>query len=287
MQQLHVGSGTTNGALTVFPIWGEYEGPRGYSLNAKSALLAERAAGAAVSMLSATNTGNRPLLVLEGQLLEGGLQNRLVARSVLVPAHGAIDMDVVCVEAGRWSGGSKHQWNDRRASVRVRSALVSKGDQQGEVWSRVAEYEGSYGSNETASLVEHADRAVADVDRLAEAFRPLAGQVGVVLGIAGQPVVAEVFDSPSTLASQFHSLVRAAALDALGQEHVATPSRRARRFVDRLARVERQAVAPAGVGTTLAGANAYASVSALAWRRRDVHLVATNPRHPLNLVRSH
>ena len=112
------------------------------------------------------------------------------------------------------------------------------------------------------------------------------GQVGVVLGIAGQPVLAEVFDSPATLSRQFRSLLRAAALDALGEPEVVTPSRRARRFVDRLSGVERRAVAPAGVGTTVAGADQYATVSALAWRRRDVHLVATNPRHPMNLVAS-
>jgi hypothetical protein len=234
-----------------------------------------------------TNSGSRPRLVLEGQLLEGGLQNRLVARSVLVPALATMDLDVLCVEAGRWSGGLEHKWNERCASLRVRSASVSESDRQGEVWRRVEEYEARYGANETASLVEHGDRAAADVDSVVKGFRCLGGQVGVVLCIAGQPVLAEVFDSPSTLARQFRSLVRAAALDALGQEHVATPSRRARRFVDRLARVERHAVAPAGVGTTLIGADSYASVSALAWRRRDVHLVATNPRHSLNLVRTH
>jgi len=136
-------------------------------------------------------------------------------------------------------------------------------------------------------LVEHGDRAAADIDRLEEGFRPLGGQVGVLFGVAGQPVLAEVFDSPSTLARQFRSLIRAAALDAHGQDQPATPSRRARRFLYRLSRVERQAIAPAGVGTTLTGADPYATVSALTWRRRDVHLVASNPRHALNVVRSH
>jgi hypothetical protein len=154
------------------------------------------------------------------------------------------------------------------------------------VWSRVSEYESRYGANDTASFVSHADQAAAEIDRLVEGFRPLLGQVGVVIGIAGQPVMLEVFDSASTLARQFASIVRAAALDALGQEPLATPSRRARRFVERASRVPRTAVAPAGVGTTLTGADVYASVSALAWRRRDVHLVATNPRHTLSLVKT-
>jgi len=289
MQTLHLGRGTTRGALTVFPVWGEQAGPRGYSADATVAVVGEQP-GPEVSTLIATNPGTRPLLMLEGQILEGGWQNRVVGRSVLVPARGSMDVDVFCVEAGRWSGADGHRWNGQRASLRVRGASrteQAERDQQGEVWHRVGEYEGRYGANATASFTEHASRAVDDVDRLVDGFSPLAGQVGVVIGIAGQPVLAEVFDDPATLASQFDSIIRAAALDAVGQVAEKTPSRRARRFVDRLSQVERRAVAPAGVGTTLTGADAYAEVAALTWRRRDVHLVATNPRHALNLVGSH
>jgi len=269
----------------VFPVWGEYSGARGYSVDARAGTVVEQP-GPTVSTLAATNQEARPLLMLEGQLLEGGWQNRVLARSVLVPAGQSMDLDVFCVEAGRWGGSNGHQWHERRASLRVRGAFRSRQNQQGEVWRRVGEYDARYGANETASFVEHARRAVGDVERLIQGLQPLPGQVGVVLGIAGQPVLAEVFDSPATLSRQFRSLLRAAALDALGEPEVVTPSRRARRFVDRLSHVERRAVAPAGVGTTVAGADQYATVSALAWRRRDVHLVATNPRHPMNLVAS-
>lgn len=287
MEKLHVGSGTSRGALTVFPVWGETAGARGYSVNPRTVVVAEQPTGQDVSTLAATNLGTRPVLMLEGQVLEGGWQNRLLGRSVLVPARSSVDLDVVCVEAGRWGGEDEHRSNGRRASLRVRGALRSGQDRQGEVWRRVAEYDERYGANDTASFVEHSERAVMDVDRIVEGLRPLPGQVGVVLGVAGQPVLAEVFDSPATLAGEFRSLLRAAALDAVGHEDQTTPSRRARRFVDRLARVERRAFAAAGAGTTLVGADQYASVSALAWRRRDVHLVATNPRHPLTLVGSH
>ena len=286
MEQLHVGRGSSRGALTVFPVWGGYAGSRGYSLDGKASRVTEREGGSDVSCLTATNQGSRPLLMFEGQLLEGGWQHRVLTRSVLIPARAALDVDVLCVEAGRWAGEAEHRWNDRRASLRVRGALSPDGDPQSKVWSRVTEYQARYGANETQSFVGHADRAEAEIDDLIKGFGPLLGQVGVVFGIAGQPVVAEVFDSATTLARQFRSLVRAAALDALGQPEVATPSRRARRFLDRASRVPRTPVAAAGLGTTLAGGDAYATVAALAWRRRDVHLVATNPRHALNLVKS-
>lgn len=287
MQQSHVGGGTTRGSLTVFPVWGEYAGPRGYSVDPEAAQLAERLDGPSVSSLVATNIGDRPVLMLEGQVLEGGWQNRLLGRSLLVAAGSQLDLEVVCVEAGRWGGGRDHIWNERRASLRVRGGLDTGGDRQHEVWRRVAEYDARYGANETSSSAVHADRACHDVRRLVDGLRPLPGQADVVVGIAGQPVMAEVFDSPVTLAPQFRSIVKAAALDALGQEELATPSRRARRFVDRAGQVTCRPVAPAGLGTTVVGVDGYATVSSLAWRRRDVHLVASNPRHALNLVRSH
>ena len=286
MQQLHVGNGTTRGALTLFPVWGDCVGTRGYSLDTASAVLAELPGQPTVSALVATNRGTQPLLMLEGQVLEGGWQNRLLARSMLVPAGTALGLDVVCVEAGRWGGGAEQAFRQRRASVRVRSGLSTGSDRQGEVWRRVSEYDARFGTNDTSSFAEHADRAAGDVLLLTRGMRPLAGQLGVVIAIAGQPVLTEVFDHPTTLARQFQSIIEAAALDALGQEEVATPSRRARRFVDRMRRVERQALAPAGLGTTVSGADSYATVTALAWRRRDLHLVAINPRHALTLVRS-
>jgi hypothetical protein len=86
----------------------------------------------------------------------------------------------------------------------------------------VAEQDATYGPNSTASLVEHVDRARDGVRELVEGMQPLPGQVGVLIGIAGQRVMAEVFDSPSTLRRQFRSIVEAAAFDAVGQDPIRT-----------------------------------------------------------------
>jgi hypothetical protein len=254
-----------------------------------NAVLSELDGAPAVRSLIVKNAGARPLLLLEGQLLEGGWQHRMLTRSVLVAAGESMSLDVACVEQGRWHGAARHTSTGRRASMRVRN--VDPGgpqvvDHQSEVWRRVAEQDATYGANGTDSLVEHVDRARDGVRDLVEGMQPLPGQVGVLIGIAGQPVMAEVFDSPSTLRRQFRSIVEAAAFDAVGQEPVRTPARRAIRFVERLSSVRRQPVAPAGLGTTVSGASSYATVTGLAWQRRLVHLRASNSRHALNAVRA-
>lgn len=287
MTQLHVGRGTSRGPLTVFPLWGEYGGPRAYSLNAAAATLTESQASPAIATLVAVNGGERQLLLLEGQLLEGGWQNRMLRRSVLVPARGSVELEVVCVEAGRWHGGARHRTSGRRASMRVRNidGAALRAGEQGEVWRRVSEYEVRFGANATSSFAEHAERGARAVRELVEGLRPLPGQIGVLIGIAGQPVMLEAFDSPVTLQRQFASIIQAAGLDALGQEALRTPARRAIRFVDRVALVRATPVAPAGAGTTVRGASGYAAVTGLAWRRHLVHLTASNIRHALNTTR--
>lgn len=283
LTQLHVGRGTTRGALTVFPIWSETAAPARYSTRTDVVRVAERTEGPQVGSLMVTNPTPVPVLLLEGQLLEGGWQHRMVARSVLLGAGDELPLDVVCVEQGRWTGGRTHAARGRRASSRVRSGLRSA-NPQGEVWSRVGEYEARYGANATASYVAHSDRAARDVARMTEGLRPFPGQVGIVVGIAGQPVAAEVFGSPRTLAEQFAAIVAAAAMDALGRPPVETPSRRARRFVDRAARVTTVPEARAGLAVNARGRDQYADVSALVWDEQEIHALLTNPRHELNLA---
>jgi hypothetical protein len=279
MQQLHVGAGTTRGALTVFPVWGEHDAYRDYSTASERAVISEVTGRPEVQTLTITNPGDEPLLLIEGKILEGGWQNRMLARSVLIKGRGQLDVEVVCVEQGRWGGGGAHESRERRASARVHSGLTGG---QGEVWRRVTEYNARYGANRTESFTEHADRAQSDVGELTTGLRPFPGQIGVVIAVSGEPVFAEIFDSTATLAEQFLSIVSAAAMDAVGRPEVETPSRRARRFVDHAARVRCDRVGPAGLAVTVRGHDDYVDVSVLEWRRREVHLRLTNPRHQLN-----
>ncbi|MFW5471620.1 ARPP-1 family domain-containing protein [Knoellia sp. CPCC 206435] len=287
MDRLHVGRGTTRGALSVFPIWGEYDRPKAYTLCADTVMLSELTDGPRVERLMALNGGERPVLFLEGQLLEGGWQNRMLCRSVLVPARTRLPLEVACVEAHRWNGTDRHQLSGRRASMRVRntSGSTPASQTQHEVWQRISEYDAQFGVNETSSLTEHTVRATKAVDELVDRIEPLPGQTGVLIGISGQPVMLEAFDSPTTLRHQFRSIVRAAGLDALDQRPEPTPARRAFRFVDRATLVSAAPTAPAGAGTTVHGRSQYAVVTGLAWRRHLVHLSVINPRHTLNAAR--
>ena len=55
-----------------------------------------------VASLVITNTARVPLLMIEGESLIGGRQNRTLNVTVLCPPHTATAVPVSCVEAHRW-----------------------------------------------------------------------------------------------------------------------------------------------------------------------------------------
>ena len=276
---LHVGRPVHRGALTLFPIWnGRAVGTRGYVPGGDVVQVAEREGAAVVAQLVVTNPAPRPALVLEGDLLEGGQQDRVANRSVLVAAGSAEVLEVSCVEQGRWQGGRAHRVTNRRAPMEVRAALRQD---QGEVWRRVASYSDRYGHDDTGSL-RHADgRAQDRATALVAGLDPLFAQCGVLVGLAGQPLLLEVVDSPRTFRQLWRPLLESVALDALHAPAAPTPGRRARRFVDRLVRTGVDVTGEAGVGRSLVGGSPYVDVRGLLWQDRAVHAVALNPRHEL------
>jgi hypothetical protein len=148
------------------------------------------------------------------------------------------------------------------------------------VWERVRRYELRYRGNATHSLLEATDRVERAAATLIAGLSPLPFQTGVLIGIGGQPLVLEAYDSPQTLAHVWDDLLRAAAVDAVHARAVPTPGRRARRFVQRMTEVPLAPIS-GGIGSCGRGTTPYVRMSVLAWRGRAVHTVAINQRHEL------
>jgi len=58
-----------------------------------------------VPHLTATNSSARPVLLTEGETVNGGRQNRVLNTSVLIPAATTLKIPVSCVEQGSWHTG--------------------------------------------------------------------------------------------------------------------------------------------------------------------------------------
>jgi len=94
--------------------------------------------GASVSQLVLINRSKRPLLLLAGELVSGGKQDRIIGKDRIVPVGSEpLPLDVFCVEHGRWTGASSQFIASKtivHPSVREQAAVAQD---QKEVWDAV------------------------------------------------------------------------------------------------------------------------------------------------------
>jgi hypothetical protein len=94
--------------------------------------------GPSVNQLVLVNRSKRPLLLLAGELVSGGKQDRIIAKDrIVAPGAEPLPLNVFCVEHGRWSAGSQFTAAQTivHPSVREQAALKQN---QSEVWASVA-----------------------------------------------------------------------------------------------------------------------------------------------------
>ncbi len=94
---------------------------------------------AQVNSLVLVNNSQRPLILLAGEIVTGGKQDRVVAKDRIVPSESdPVDLGVFCVEPHRWVETSSKF--DTHASVMaqpsVRKKAMAEKDQQ-QVWAEV------------------------------------------------------------------------------------------------------------------------------------------------------
>ena len=104
----------------------------------------QRYEGDQVNTLVLVNNSKRPLLLLAGEIVTGGKQDRIIAKDRIVPAGAdPIDLSVFCIEHGRWTESSDKFGASAKAaneSIMVQpavrqQAMVAKDQQQ--VWDSV------------------------------------------------------------------------------------------------------------------------------------------------------
>jgi len=199
-----------------------------------------------VNSLVLVNNSDQPLILLAGEIVTGGKQDRVVGKDRIIPAHSdPVDLGVFCVEPGRWtarSGGSS-KFDAAAAPMAqpsVRKRAMSDKDQQ-QVWNEVAksrqgmanavaETGGGAARAEIESSTSYAQAAEnREVKRRVDAvalplersyqglIRELRARnaVGVVAAVNGEIIWADLFASPQLLEKYWPKLVRSYAAEAL------------------------------------------------------------------------
>lgn len=209
---------------------------------------------ASVNQLVLINRSKRPLLLLAGELVSGGKQDRIIGKDRIVPVGAPpLPLDVFCVEHGRWSAGPQFVASKTIVHPSVREQAAINRDQQN-VWNAVRTGNLSARSPAAPPMPGAAPRISADalsetiavqaptqsyekiyergrvggsVDNLAEelqrrfarATSGLKGErvVGVVVAYGGEVAWSDVFASSELFAHYWPKLLRSYAVEALAR----------------------------------------------------------------------
>jgi len=230
------------------------------------AIWAERP-GDQVNTLVLVNNSKQPLLLLAGEIVTGGKQDRVIAKDRIVPpGSDPIDLSVFCIEPGRWVESSAVFGASSKAPVgsfmvqpTVRQqAMVAKNQQQ--VWDSVhgsiaavnaaplpsggpmlsapppstTSYAKAMQSEEFKAKVDDAAAPLMKSREEIMAQLRKEGAVGVVVAVRGEIVWADLFSSTDLLSRYWTKLVRSYAAESLnpGETHPAPTVADAQRFLE-------------------------------------------------------
>ncbi len=115
---------------------------------------------AQVNKLVLINHSKSPLILLAGEIVTGGKQDRVISKDRIIPPGGdPLPLDVFCVEPGRWHGAAMGFGAAGFVAPNVREkASVAKNQQ--EVWNATAETR-----DQTVTVVTEEDPAAAPAAR--------------------------------------------------------------------------------------------------------------------------
>ncbi len=207
--------------------------------------------GDAVNRLVLINNSKKPLILLAGEIVTGGRQDRVIGKDRIVPPGSEpIDLSVFCIEHGRWTSTSaffgmagKQPTKSFMVQPRVRGAAMAEQNQQ-QVWSAVhgavssmvaaapsassSLEEGSAQSTTSYAKAMQLDSVGKKVDEAGEKLLHAREEilskirqehaVGVVAAVKGEVVWADIFTDTDMLAKYWTKLIRSYAAEALTSE---------------------------------------------------------------------
>ncbi len=215
-------------------------------------------ARASVPELLAVSTADAPVVLVGGEQVIGGLQNRVLNTTILLAPHVELQIPVTCVEAGRWHDApdvypentsatepmdptaqrarSRSFSSDEAAYAQLRKmhaktvthSLSTGGgyhSDQGAVWGEVADRMAatrSYSPSGAMQALYKTPERARKLKESVEALKRPEGALGFVALINGAVLGAELFADEDLASAYWDKLVRSYAVEALDSDDSST-----------------------------------------------------------------
>lgn len=227
----------TSPGLTLMPIVSGAPLSRFYltldeGLEGGTVAIEEVSPGGAVPELRVRNGGELGCVMLDGEELVGGKQDRIINVTVVLPAGVAATIPVSCIEAGRWQyrsarfGTSRSAFFARGRASKLRNVAASlalggtRRSNQGEVWERIDRKFANLSVErcETGAAAGLYDKLDGEISRTVEAEAPVPGQIGAAFLVDGKVIGIEILRDPDLYAKLAPKLISSYALEAFDPE---------------------------------------------------------------------
>ncbi len=170
-------------------------------------------------------TGPMPVLLLGGDTIIGGAQNRIINITILLKAAAKTAIPVSCLELGRWNDGRQFA-SSRPVDHAMRSMVaeqVTRGRSfaadQGAIWQEIGERQARAAHRSPTQAIHDVYSAEEpSLEEWVAAFPMPAGARGIALGIHDRLVGLDLFDSTETLERQWPRLIGSAASALLDRQ---------------------------------------------------------------------
>ena len=286
---VELGDEVVIGALSVFPLTGVRESGPAYLTGPEAfeagVIQVSELDPPEVPSLAIFNLSLVPILLVEGEMLVGGDQNRTMNVTVLCPPQVRTVVPVSCVEAGRWgkrrtvSASSKHAPGSLRAAKTAKleprsDDLCRRRSDQGLIWNEVQRQSMAHDVfSETSALDDIQEEIEERMALEFEKIRTVPDQIGVICTIGDRVIGLDLFDKPSTLERYLRSIVAGHALDAPPRPSSGDPIRAIEHFLAQIDGTDRQTGRGVGLGEEVLLRGEVAGIG-LVYERSLVHLAA-------------
>lgn len=184
--------------------------------------------GGRVPEVKITNRADKYIFLMGGEILTGCKQDRIVGRDVLIgPKAKDVLVPVYCVEQGRWTHNSPRFYSKNnlgtfylrsQAQMQSRSSQsniwehVSESNRKMDVVSRTNAYQELYDSPVVQRKIESYEKKMRDLPHMHK------DTIGVVVGLGGKIVSADIFTSPGMFNKLWPKLLKSLAASAIADD---------------------------------------------------------------------
>jgi hypothetical protein len=209
------------------------------AIQKKKLKITEKPGGGSVNNLTVENISADTIIIICGDVIKGGQQDRIVQKDiVLKPKSNKQNLDVFCVESGRWSARNEVISGQRTNSITVQEdakfesyynkgamglrKVVEKEKDQSKVWQKVEEInlanKTTTPTKTYTALTNSTDfnnKLAGYINFFKNKFAADSNIIGVIVVTGNRVLGCDMFATPALFKSQYQSLLHSYTTEAI------------------------------------------------------------------------